>query len=814
MGIRNRIGWQQWLGRLQGSPIDLDLLAYDVPLTEINELEAGLTALSDNDIQERAHALRRRARAGEPLDALRVALFAVAREAARRTIGLRPFDEQIVAGLALGRGRIVEMQTGEGKTLAAVMPAALNALPGDGVHVLTFNDYLARRDAQWMGPVYRMLGLSAGFIQEGMTAEERRRAYASDITYVTAKEAGFDHLRDLLATDAADVVHRGFHFALVDEADSLLIDEARVPLVIAGHVGREMSAAPRLAAVVAALSAGLHFDTDEYGRDVELTDAGIEHVERALECGDLHDERNIVLLTQLNCALHARVLLRRDVDYIVRDGRIQIVDEFTGRTVNDRHWPDGLQAALEAKEGLEQRPDGRILGSMTLQRFLRGYRRLCGMTGTAADAATELRAFYGVEVLVVPTHRPMVRIDHPDVVFTHREAKESALVAEIGRAHESGRPVLVGTLTVEESERLAERLRSTAITCEILNARNDEQEARIVARAGAYGAVTISTNMAGRGTDIKLGGEDEASRERVAALGGLYVIGTNRHESRRVDLQLRGRAGRQGDSGESRFFLSLEDDLLVRYGIRDLLHGRVVPGTRDQPIDDPIVSEEIARAQRIIEGQNFEIRKTLARYSSVVEDQHRVLMDRRQALLHGDDVPDVWKNAAPERYAELVASSSEDAVERAERTVTLFHIDRVWRDHLAYAADLREGIHLVSLGGIDPLSRFTSDVRAAFRQVEEIIDTAVLETLPLVTAGAGGLDLGAARIKGPSSTWTYLVNDDPFRNQIMLKLIGPGGPTMAIYSSALLGPLFLLWGMVERFLRKTRGRRTDPFRDS
>ena len=814
MGIRNRIGWQQWLGRLQGSPIDLDLLAYDVPLAEINELEAGLTALSDNDIQERAHALRRRARAGEPLDALRVALFALAREAARRTIGLRPFDEQIVAGLALDRGRIVEMQTGEGKTLAAVMPAALNALPGDGVHVLTFNDYLARRDAQWMGPVYRMLGLSAGFIQEGMTAEERRRAYASDITYVTAKEAGFDHLRDLLATDAADVVHRGFHFALVDEADSLLIDEARVPLVIAGHVGREMSAAPRLAAVVAALSAGLHFDTDEYGRDVELTDAGIEHVERALECGGLHDERNIVLLTQLNCALHARVLLRRDVDYIVRDGRIQIVDEFTGRTVNDRHWPDGLQAALEAKEGLEQRPDGRILGSMTLQRFLRGYRRLCGMTGTAADAATELRAFYGVEVLVVPTHRPMIRIDRPDVVFTHREAKESALVDEIGRAHESGRPVLVGTLTVEESERLAERLRSTGITCEILNARNDEQEARIVARAGAYGAVTISTNMAGRGTDIRLGGEDEASRERVAALGGLYVIGTNRHESRRVDLQLRGRAGRQGDPGESRFFLSLEDDLLVRYGIRDLLHGRVVPGTRDQPIDDPIVSEEIARAQRIIEGQNFEIRKTLARYSSVVEDQHRVLMDRRQALLHGDDVPDVWKNAAPERYAELVASSSEDAVERAERTVTLFHIDRVWRDHLAYSADLREGIHLVSLGGIDPLSRFTSDVRAAFRQVEEIIDRAVLETLPLVTAGAGGLDLGAAGIKGPSSTWTYLVNDDPFRNQIMLKLIGPGGPTMAIYSSALLGPLFLLWGMVERFLRKTRGRRTDPFRDS
>ena len=663
MGIRNRIGWQQWLGRIQGSPIDLDLSLYDASLAEVNQLEAGLTQLSNHDLQDRARAIRRRASGGEPLDTLRVGLFALAREAARRTIGQRPYDVQVIAGLALDRGRIVEMQTGEGKTLAAVLPAAFNALSGDGVHVLTFNDYLARRDAQWMGPIYRMLGLSVGFVQEGMTAHARRRAYASDITYVTAKEAGFDHLRDLLAMDAADVVHRGFHFALVDEADSLLIDEARVPLVIAGHVGREMSAAPRLAAVVASLSAGLHFDTDEYGRDVELTDAGIEHVEQALECGRLHDERNIVLLTQLNCALHARVLLRRDVDYIVREGRIQIVDEFTGRAVTDRHWPDGLQAALEAKEGLERRPDGRILGSMTLQRFLRGYRRLCGMTGTASDAATELRGFYGVEVLVVPTHRPMIRIDCPDVVFTHREAKEAVLVADISDAHESGRPVLVGTLTVEESERLAVRLRSSGVACEVLNAKNDEPEARIVARAGAFGAVTIATNMAGRGTDIRLGGEDEASRERVAARGGLYVIGTNRHESRRVDHQLRGRAGRQGDPGESRFFLSLEDDLLVRYGIQNLLRGRFVPGKRDQPIDDPVVSEEIARAQRIIEGQNFEVRRTLSRYSSVVEDQHRVIMERRQALLHGHEVPDVWKNAASERYATLVASSGEDNVE-------------------------------------------------------------------------------------------------------------------------------------------------------
>jgi len=325
-----------------------------------------------------------------------------------------------------------------------------------------------------------------------------------------------------------------------------------------------------------------------------------------------------------------------------------------------------------------------------------------------------------------------------------------------------------------------------------------------VARAGAFGAVTISTNMAGRGTDIRLGGKDEASRDRVVAVGGLYVIGTNRHESRRVDFQLRGRAGRQGDPGESRFFLSLEDDLLVRYGIQNLLHGRFVPGSRDEPIDAPLVRDEVARAQRIIEGQNFEVRKTLSRYSSVVEEQHRILMERRHGVLHGDEVPTVWKDEAPERYATLVASSSEDEVEHAERAVTLFHIDRIWREHLAYCADLREGIHLVTLGGMDPLSRFTSDVMSAFRAVDESVDHAVLETLPLVAVGTNGLDLGAAGIKGPSSTWTYLVNDDPFRNQVLLKLIGPGGPTIAIYSSALLGPLFLLWGVVERFLRRRK----------
>ena len=468
--------------------------------------------------------------------------FALVREVTRRALGLRPFDVQMVAALALSRGRIVEMRTGEGKTLAAVMPAALHALTGDGVHILTFNDYLAHRDAEWMRPVYGLLGLSVRHVQQGMTAEDRRRAYRANVTYVTAKEAGFDHLRDLRATDPRNVRHRPFHMALVDEADSLLIDEARVPLVIAGQAGQRATSACRVAPLVAALTSGVDFDTYEYGRSVGLTEAGITRLERDLGIGNLHDAEHVPLLTELNCALHVHVLLRRDVDYLVRDGQIGMIDEFTGRVVEDRHWPDGLQVALEAKEGIDPHADGRILGSLPLQHFLRGYPMLCGMTGTAQAAAAELRDLYALGVVVVPTHHPMIRIDRPDALFTHREAKDQAVVVEVRRVHAVGRPILVGTLTVEESDRLAGRLRAAGVACQVLNAKNDATEARTVAGTGARGAVTISTNMAGRGTDIRLGGASAAEHAAVVALGGLYVIGTNRHESRRVDLQLRGGA--------------------------------------------------------------------------------------------------------------------------------------------------------------------------------------------------------------------------------------------------------------------------------
>jgi preprotein translocase subunit SecA len=806
--VRNAIGWRQRLAHLQGAPVSLDLRRYDEPLAEIDRLGPELESLSDREIEARVGAYR-----GRPDDALNLAraeVFALVREVSRRVLGMRPFDVQVLAAIAMDCGHIVEMQTGEGKTLAAVMPAALRALSGRGAHVLTFNDYLARRDAEWMGPVYARLGLSVGFVQEGMTSGERRQAYLADVTYVTAKEAGFDHLRDLLATDRRALVHRPFHAALVDEADSLLIDEARVPLIIAGSVGREASSASRLAALVAGLTPGVHFDTDEYARDVELTEAGVEHVERALALGGLHDAANYRVLTELNCALHARVLLRRDVDYIVRGGRIEIIDEFTGRVVADRHWPDGLQAALEAKEGVERQPDGRTLGSITMQHFLQGYPRLSGMTGTAQTAAAELREMYGRDVVVVPTHRPMIRVDHPDVVFTHREAKERALVEDIRRAHATGRPVLVGTLTVEESERLAARLHHAGVACEILNARNDAMEARIIARAGALHAVTISTNMAGRGIDIRLGAGKDAEHQQIVALGGLYVIGTNRHESRRVDLQLRGRAGRQGDPGESRFFVSLEDGLLVRYGIEALVAGRVATARRDEPIDLPVLNREIARAQRIIEGQDLEIRKTLWKYASALEGQRREVMDLRQAILNGDEVPGVW-HGAPERRRALADEAGEDAVRQAERAVMLLQIDRAWRAHLALAADLREGIHLVALGGQDPLTHFTKQLTLAFRDLDDAIDRSVLEALDHLRVKDGRIDVEGLGITGPSSTWTYIINDDPFRNQIAMMLTGPGRATIAIYAAAMMMPLLLLWGSADRWLRGRGKRRAGPF---
>ncbi len=736
----------------------------------------------------------------------RIEAFALAVEAARRGTGLAAHDVQVVAGLAMADGKIAELPTGEGKTLAAVFTAAAFALSGRAVHVLTFNDYLARRDAAWMGPAYSLLGLSVGVIQEGADKASKRAAYARDVVYATAKEAGFDYLRDRLAYEPEDAVHRPFDVALVDEADSILIDEARIPLVISGTAAEGGGDAVRLAAVVGGLDPGADYETDAEKANVFPTDAGIRKIESLLGCGNLFAAENEGLLAAAHCALHAEALLARDVDYIVRDGRIEIVDEFTGRVMDKRHWPDGLQAAVEAKEGVRRGADGRVLGSIALQHLFRLYPALCGMTATARSSSQELKEFYGLGVVVVPPHSPCVRRDLPDVVFTHREAKLVGLVREIAGVHGAGRPVLVGTASVRESEELATALGAAGVPCAVLNAKNDELEAAIVARAGAPGAVTISTNMAGRGTDIKLGGAAEEERDRVAGLGGLYVVGTNRHESLRIDDQLRGRAGRQGDPGSSRFFISLEDAIFERYGLGPRFFKRHRLARRDGPVEDRFLRGDIVHGQRVIEGRNLDLRRSLWRYAALVETQRGIVAGWRDAVF--GPVAPAGGPEAPFRPSPKLLKAGEARFGREEfarlaRGAALFHIDSAWADHLAWLADLRESIHLVVLGRKEPLQEFQRSATEAFLKLEKTIGRDVKKTLKGLVEREGPVDPEKEGFRGPASTWTYLVNEDQLGWGVeMLKGTNIGFSAAA---AAMYGPLFVLTLLASRFKKKRKG---------
>ncbi len=700
-------------------------------MDEIRAREPALQAWSAARIQERFQALTGPGQ--QRLSAVLPEVFALAAEASRRVLNLAPFDVQLLSGIALHEGKIAEMQTGEGKTLAAVFPVALNALTGEGVHVLTVNDYLARRDAQWMGGIYRFLGLSVAYVQQGMSADERKRAYAADVTYGTANEVGFDYLRDHLCYEPGDLVQRPFHYVIIDEVDSILIDEARIPLVIAGGSTSPQLLPYRMAAVARNLAPGWDHSKDEYARNVHLTERGAARAEALLGCGNLYEEENLPLLAALNNALHAKELLRRDVDYVVKAGGVELVDEFKGRIAENRRWPDGLQAAIEAKEGVGLKREGRVLGSITIQNLIELYSKVAGMTATAMTQAEEFLNVYDLAVVPIPTNRPQIREDHTDVVFTHRSAKEDTLVEHIGEVHATGRPILVGTASVAESERLGKALELAGIPNHILNARNDEQEAAIIAQAGALGAVTISTNMAGRGTDIILGGNPPMNRDEIVALGGLYVIGTNKHESRRIDNQLRGRAGRQGDPGSSRFFVSLEDDLVQRFGIIDLLPPRYRHYRSEEPLRDPVFQQEIDRVQRIIEGQNLEVRRTLWKYEGMLEQQRQIIHQRRREVLVGEESAE--------------AGAEENAGIRRAR---LRRIDDLWSDYLVRIAELREGIHWVSLAGHDPVNEFRKAAIELFDLVLEKLEQDVTES-----------DVADAAALDTSSTWTYLINDQP-----------------------------------------------------
>ena len=746
-------------GQITGSSIKTDLSGYWSMAEQIRALR--FSKKTDAGLAERTREI---ACSGiNPSSGLKLEVFGLACEASRRILGLDPFDSQIMAGLAMADGGIAELPTGEGKTLAAVFPACLHALSGNRVHVLTFNDYLARRDAAWMGPIYRTLGFSVGCIQEGMNLEQKQAAYSCDIAYATAKEAGFDFLRDQTAYDRNECVHSSFGFAIVDEADSILIDEARIPLVISGVEDRVFWNPHRIAAVVKELVQGMDYDTDEEHRNVFLTDAGSQRVESLLECRNLYAGDNQTLLEAVYCALHAEALLRRDVDYIVRNGRIEIVDEYTGRVVDKRHWPDGLQAAVEAKEGLRRKTAGRILGSITLQHFFGLYPILSGMTATAHSAADEFHEFYGLKTFVIPPHTPSIRIDHPDEVFADRESKHRAIVDEICEVHAAGRPILVGTSSVGESEELAAAMRSAGVRGSVLNAKNDELEADIIAKAGRLGAVTVSTNMAGRGVDIKLGGQDKGGYEAVAAMGGLYVIGTNRHESVRIDRQLRGRAGRQGDPGATRFFISLKDDLFEHYGLTGGLIARYRKGNGKLTLKHRAIRYEIAHAQRVIENQNFDIRRSLYRYSSLVELQRKIVQDRRDNALrrHSASISDRLSALKPALFEEGLRHFGPRGMAELERHATLFHLDRLWSEHLAWIQDTRDTIHLVNLGGREPFYEFSRQATAEFLKMQGRAEEAIVEEVT-ATIQSNDISSGLERLKGPSSTWTYLVNENQF----------------------------------------------------
>ena len=649
-------------------------------VSSINKLEKEMQSLSDSELSAKTEEFRKRLKDGESLDNLLIEAFAVVREASVRTLGMRPFDVQLIGGMVLHQGDIAEMRTGEGKTLVATLPAYLNALSGTGVHVVTVNEYLAKRDSEWMSPIYESLGMNVGVTSSTQSHEEKKLAYAADITYTTNNELGFDYLRDNLAFSTKDKVQRDLNFAIVDEVDSILIDEARTPLIISGPVDESIDLYKKINKLIPKLIAETEdnegdFTKDEKSKQIFITESGHQHIERLMiESGliekdeSLYDAANIRLLHHLNAALRAHAMFTKDVDYIVKDGEVVIVDEFTGRTMPGRRWSDGLHQAVEAKENVSVKQENQTVASITFQNYFRLYENLSGMTGTADTEAFEFQSIYGLEVIVIPTHKPMIREDYPDLVYLNEEGKYEAIIKDIIDCKEKSQPTLVGTTSIETSELLSAKLKKLKIKHEVLNAKQHEREAIIVQQAGRPGAITIATNMAGRGTDIVLGGNLEAEleeaesskdeivenwkkrQEQVLQAGGLHIIGTERHESRRIDNQLRGRSGRQGDPGSSRFYLSMEDNLMRIFGDPERTKSLLSrAGMQEgEAIESKLLSRQIEKAQRKVESHNFDIRKNLLEYDDVSNDQRKVVYHQRNELMEADDIQESIKSIREE----------------------------------------------------------------------------------------------------------------------------------------------------------------------
>ncbi len=749
---------------------------------QINPLEDGLKKLSDSSLANKTNEFKARLAKGETLDDILPEAFAVIREASRRVLGMRHFDTQLIGGIILHRGNIAEMCTGEGKTLVATAPVYLNALEGKGVHVITVNDYLAKRDSEWMGQVYKFLGLSVGLIIHDLDFNQRKIAYNSDITYGTNNEFGFDYLRDNMVTSLDQMVQRPLHYCLIDEVDSILIDEARTPLIISGPGQKSTDAYYTVAKLVPQLKKEEDYTIDEKQKTVAPTEAGVAKMEKLLHVENLYDAENLELNHLFVQALRAQTMMTRDKDYVVKDGEVVIVDEFTGRLMYGRRYSDGLHQAIEAKEGLEVQRESQTLATITFQNYFRMYDKLAGMTGTAKTEEQEFIKIYGLPVLQVPTNKPIQRKDLPDVIFKNKRGKYKAVVREVQRRHATGQPMLIGTTSIEQSEELSHMLDQANIPHSVLNAKYHEREAAIVALAGQKGAVTIATNMAGRGTDISLG-------EGVAELGGLAIIGTERHESRRIDNQLRGRAGRQGDPGSSQFFLSLEDDLLRIFGGDNIKSFMEKMGLEeDEPINSRMVSNAIQKAQKRVEARNFDIRKYVLEYDDVMNQQRKVVYDQRRKILEGEDMkdqilsmvdniiekgmetyadpklyPEEWDFAGLLKYAEKyflapgdlkleeIEDMSREEVEdklktmahetynareesigspmmrELEKAVMLKVVDSKWMEHLDDMDMLKEGISLRSYGQRNPIVEYKVEAFDIFEEMQQ----AMMETIIL-----------------------------------------------------------------------------------
>lgn len=704
--------------------------------------------------------------------------LAIAREAAERATSLRPFDVQLQGALRMLAGDVVEMATGEGKTLAGAIAAAGYAIGGRHVHVISVNDYLARRDAEWMGPLLEAMGLTVGWITADSTAEERRTAYQSDVTYASVNEIGFDVLRDQLVTDVEDLVSPNPDVALIDEADSVLVDEALVPLVLAGTTHRET---PRLeiVALVGTLKSGADYAVDADRRNIHLTEEGAVTVEAALGGIDLYSEEHVgTTLTEINVALHAHELLIRDVHYIVRDGAVHLINASRGRIATLQRWPDGLQAAVEAKEGIETTETGEVLDTITVQALINRYPTVCGMTGTALAAGEQLRQFYQLGVSPIAPNTPNIREDETDRVYITKAAKIEAVIEHIDELHATGRPVLIGTHDVAESEELHERLLRRGVPAVVLNAKNDAEEAAVIAEAGKLNAVTVSTQIAGRGTDIRLGGSaregNTAENEKVVELGGLHVVGTGRHSTERLDNQLRGRAGRQGDPGSSVFFASWEDEVVVAHLDPDKLPTETEDDGR---ISSPKAASLLDNAQRIAEGRLLEVHASTWRYNQLVAQQRAIIVERRNTLLSTPAARTELKALTPARYEELAEPNgtlSEEQLEQICRLIMLYHLDRGWADHQAYLSDIRESIHLRALGRQNPLDEFHRMAVDAFASLAADAIEAAQQTLETAGVTEDGLDLDLSKLARPTSTWTYMVHDNPLQDDTLSALSLPG----------------------------------------